>query len=43
MKTWNLRRLHHPIVAFKRSLTNEIYWPLNASGIMMAQDSVYAA
>lgn len=43
VKTWNLGRLHHPIIAFKRSLTNEIYWPLNASGIMMAQDNVYTA
>lgn len=41
VKTWDLRRLYSPVTAFKRFLTNEIYWPLNAPGIMMAQDNVY--
>lgn len=43
VKTWDLRRLFSPITAFKRCLTNEINWPLNAPGVMMAQDNVYTA
>ncbi|XP_020510922.2 general transcription factor 3C polypeptide 2 [Labrus bergylta] len=43
VKTWDLRRLHDPITAQKRFLTNEICWPLNAPGILWAQDNAYAA
>ncbi|KAM9840071.1 general transcription factor 3C polypeptide 2 [Aulostomus maculatus] len=43
MKTWDLRRLYEPITVHKRNLTNEICWPLNAPGLMWAQESTYAA
>lgn len=43
VKTWDLRRPYNPITALKRCLTNEIYWPLNASGFMLAQDNSYAS
>uniref|UniRef100_A0A8D0A1X9 General transcription factor IIIC, polypeptide 2, beta n=1 Tax=Sander lucioperca TaxID=283035 RepID=A0A8D0A1X9_SANLU len=42
VKTWDLRRLHDPITVQKRYLTNEIYWPLNAPGILLAQENAYA-
>ncbi|XP_068199205.1 general transcription factor 3C polypeptide 2 [Antennarius striatus] len=41
VKTWDLRRLSDPISVLKRFLTNEIYWPLNASGVMLAQENAY--
>lgn len=43
VKTWDLRRLYNPITVLKRFLTNEVCWPLNAAGIMMAQENAYAA
>ncbi|KAM9339283.1 general transcription factor 3C polypeptide 2 [Symphorus nematophorus] len=43
VKTWDLRRLYDPITVMKRNLTNEIYWPLNAPGIMLAQENAYVA
>lgn len=43
VKTWDLRRLYNPIAVLKRFLTNEIYWPLNAPGILFAQENAYAA
>lgn len=43
VKTWDLRRPYNPITALKRCLTNEIYWPLNAAGFMLAQDNSYAS
>ncbi|XP_022624983.1 general transcription factor 3C polypeptide 2 [Seriola dumerili] len=43
VKTWDLRRLHDPITIQKRYLTNEIYWPLNAPGLLMAQETAYVA
>ncbi|XP_033505045.1 general transcription factor 3C polypeptide 2 [Epinephelus lanceolatus] len=43
IKTWDLRRLYNPITVQKRYLTNEIYWPLNAPGLLLAQENAYAA
>ncbi|XP_068565139.1 general transcription factor 3C polypeptide 2 [Cebidichthys violaceus] len=43
VKTWDLRRLYHPITVQKRYLTNEVYWPLNAPGVLLAQENAYAA
>ncbi|XP_041815137.1 general transcription factor 3C polypeptide 2 [Chelmon rostratus] len=43
VKTWDLRRLYDPVNVFKRNLTNEIYWPLNAPGVLLAQENAYAA
>lgn len=43
VKTWDLRRLYDPITALKRYLTNEIYWPLNACGLLLAQENAYTA
>ncbi|XP_071323756.1 general transcription factor 3C polypeptide 2 isoform X2 [Trachinotus anak] len=43
VKTWDLRRLHDPITVQKRHLTNEIFWPLNAPGLLMAQETAYVA
>ena len=43
VKTWDLRRLYDPVTVVKRNLTNEIYWPLNAPGIMLAQENAYVA
>ncbi|XP_044024943.1 general transcription factor 3C polypeptide 2 [Siniperca chuatsi] len=43
VKTWDLRRLYDPITVLKRNLTNEIYWPLNAPGLLLAQENAYAA
>ncbi|XP_073348340.1 general transcription factor 3C polypeptide 2 [Pagrus major] len=43
VKTWDLRRLYKPVTVLKRFLTNEIHWPLNAPGVMMAQENAYAA
>ncbi|KAA8582879.1 hypothetical protein FQN60_015425 [Etheostoma spectabile] len=42
VKTWDLRRLHDPITVQKRYLTNEIYWPLNGPGLLLAQENAYA-
>ncbi|KAM6906758.1 general transcription factor 3C polypeptide 2 [Lycodopsis pacificus] len=42
VKTWDLRRLYHPITVQKRYLTNEVYWPLNAPGVLLAQENAYA-
>ncbi|XP_034756650.1 general transcription factor 3C polypeptide 2 [Etheostoma cragini] len=41
VKTWDLRRLHDPITVQKRYLTNEIYWPLNGPGLLLAQENAY--
>lgn len=43
VKVWDLRRLYHPVTSVKRFLTNEICWPLNATGFMMAQENAYVA
>ncbi|XP_070705564.1 general transcription factor 3C polypeptide 2 [Pempheris klunzingeri] len=43
VKTWDLRRFYDPITVQKRNLTNEIVWPLNAPGYMLAQENAYAA
>ncbi|XP_060948064.1 general transcription factor 3C polypeptide 2 [Limanda limanda] len=43
MKTWDLKRLDHPVTVQKRYLTNEIHWPLNAPGYLLAQDAAYVA
>ncbi|XP_067428686.1 general transcription factor 3C polypeptide 2 [Thunnus thynnus] len=43
VKTWDLRRLYNPITVQKRFLTNEVYWPLNAPGLLLAQENTYAA
>nr|XP_020473904.1 general transcription factor 3C polypeptide 2 isoform X1 [Monopterus albus] len=42
VKTWDLRRLYDPITIQKRGLTNEICWPLNAPGLLWAQETCYA-
>ncbi|XP_005464867.1 general transcription factor 3C polypeptide 2 isoform X2 [Oreochromis niloticus] len=39
VKTWDLRRLYDPITVQKRCLGNEINWPLNAPGVLIAQDN----
>uniref|UniRef100_A0A3P8T4C1 General transcription factor IIIC, polypeptide 2, beta n=1 Tax=Amphiprion percula TaxID=161767 RepID=A0A3P8T4C1_AMPPE len=41
VKTWDLRRLFDPITVQKRYVTNEIYWPLNAPGLLPAQENAY--
>ncbi|XP_017290417.1 general transcription factor 3C polypeptide 2 [Kryptolebias marmoratus] len=41
VKMWDLRRLFDPIKVQKRYLTNEICWPLHASGLMMAEDGAF--
>lgn len=41
VKTWDLRRPYAPITVQKRYLTNEIHWPLNGPGLLVAQDSAY--
>uniref|UniRef100_A0A3P8UUY3 General transcription factor IIIC, polypeptide 2, beta n=1 Tax=Cynoglossus semilaevis TaxID=244447 RepID=A0A3P8UUY3_CYNSE len=41
IKTWDLRRLDGPNTVQKRYLTNEICWPLNAPGLLIAQDIAY--
>ncbi|XP_030578251.1 general transcription factor 3C polypeptide 2 isoform X2 [Archocentrus centrarchus] len=43
VKRWDLRRLYDPITVQKRSVANEIHWPLNAPGVMMAQDNAIVA
>ncbi|XP_062267798.1 general transcription factor 3C polypeptide 2 isoform X2 [Platichthys flesus] len=43
IKTWDLKRLDHPVTVQKRHLTNEIQWPLNAPGYLLAQDAAYVA
>ncbi|KAG7509092.1 general transcription factor 3C polypeptide 2 [Solea senegalensis] len=43
VKLWDLRRPDAPITVQKRHVTNEICWPLNAPGMMMAQDMAYIA
>ncbi|KAM3603002.1 uncharacterized protein V6R79_014793 [Siganus canaliculatus] len=43
VKTWDLRRLYEPVSCTKRYLTNEIHWPLNSPGVLLAQDNAYAA
>ncbi|CAB1458099.1 unnamed protein product [Pleuronectes platessa] len=43
IKTWDLKRLDHPVTVQKRYLTNEIQWPLNAPGYLLAQDAAYVA
>ncbi|XP_026174751.1 general transcription factor 3C polypeptide 2 isoform X2 [Mastacembelus armatus] len=43
VKTWDLRRLYDPVTVQKRYLTNEIYWPMDAPGLMLAQENAYAA
>ncbi|XP_054618120.1 general transcription factor 3C polypeptide 2 [Dunckerocampus dactyliophorus] len=43
LKTWDLRRLYGPITVQKRSVPNEIYWPMNSAGLLWAQESAYAA
>ncbi|KAK2855921.1 hypothetical protein Q5P01_004656 [Channa striata] len=42
VKTWDVRKPYSPITVQKRHLTNEIYWPLNAPGFLVAQESAYA-
>uniref|UniRef100_A0A3Q1CLL0 General transcription factor IIIC, polypeptide 2, beta n=1 Tax=Amphiprion ocellaris TaxID=80972 RepID=A0A3Q1CLL0_AMPOC len=41
VKTWDLRRLFDPITVQKRYVTNEVYWPLNAPGLLPAQENAY--
>nr|XP_057945298.1 general transcription factor 3C polypeptide 2 isoform X2 [Doryrhamphus excisus] len=43
LKTWDLRRLYGPVTVQKRSVPNEIYWPINSAGLLSAQESAYAA
>ncbi|XP_062415644.1 general transcription factor 3C polypeptide 2 isoform X2 [Pungitius pungitius] len=41
VKKWDLRRPHQPILVQKRFLTNEVFWPLNAPGLLLAQENAY--
>ncbi|XP_069028468.1 general transcription factor 3C polypeptide 2 [Embiotoca jacksoni] len=41
VKTWDLRRLYEPVTVQKRYLTNEIHWPLDAPGVLLAQEVAY--
>ncbi|XP_045917285.1 general transcription factor 3C polypeptide 2-like [Micropterus dolomieu] len=43
VKTWDLRRLYDPINVLKRCLTTDVHWPLNAPGILLAQENAFAA
>lgn len=43
VKTWDLTRLYEPITAQKRCLITEVSWPLNGSGLLLAQETAFAA
>lgn len=43
VKKWDLRRPYQPIMVQKRYLTNEVFWPLNGPGLLLAQESAYSA
>ncbi|XP_061562893.1 general transcription factor 3C polypeptide 2 [Cololabis saira] len=42
VKMWNLSRVSDPLIVQKRCLVNEIYWPLNAPGLLVSQDCAFA-
>ncbi|XP_038160054.1 general transcription factor 3C polypeptide 2 [Cyprinodon tularosa] len=41
LKTWDLRRICDPVKTQKRCLSTEICWPLDAPGILSAQESAF--
>ncbi|XP_067239260.1 general transcription factor 3C polypeptide 2 isoform X1 [Chanodichthys erythropterus] len=41
-KMWDVRKPYVPLLAVKRCLTPEVYWPLFWSGILMAQECCFA-
>ncbi|XP_041831045.1 general transcription factor 3C polypeptide 2 isoform X2 [Melanotaenia boesemani] len=43
VKTWDLRRLCDPLTVQKRSLVTELYWPLNAPGLLITEDCSFVA
>ncbi|XP_057678778.1 general transcription factor 3C polypeptide 2 [Corythoichthys intestinalis] len=43
VKTWDLRRLYGPVTVQRRSLINEICWPVTGPGLLWAQDVSFAA
>uniref|UniRef100_A0A672RYC2 General transcription factor 3C polypeptide 2-like n=1 Tax=Sinocyclocheilus grahami TaxID=75366 RepID=A0A672RYC2_SINGR len=42
-KMWDVRKTYMPLLAVKRCLSPEVYWPLFWSGILMAQECCFAA
>ncbi|KAK7878714.1 hypothetical protein WMY93_030953 [Mugilogobius chulae] len=43
IKTWDLTRLFEPVTQQKRNLNTEICWPLFACGLLMSEETGYAA
>uniref|UniRef100_A0A673LUC9 General transcription factor 3C polypeptide 2-like n=1 Tax=Sinocyclocheilus rhinocerous TaxID=307959 RepID=A0A673LUC9_9TELE len=41
-KMWDVRKTYMPLLAVKRCLSPEVYWPLFWSGILMAQECCFA-
>uniref|UniRef100_A0A8C1JH72 General transcription factor IIIC, polypeptide 2, beta n=1 Tax=Cyprinus carpio TaxID=7962 RepID=A0A8C1JH72_CYPCA len=41
-KMWDVRKSYVPLLAVKRCLSPEVYWPLFWSGILMAQECCFA-
>ncbi|XP_067274009.1 general transcription factor 3C polypeptide 2 [Pseudorasbora parva] len=41
-KMWDLRKTYVPLLAVKRCLAPEVYWPLFWSGFLMAQECCFA-
>uniref|UniRef100_A0A672SDA8 General transcription factor 3C polypeptide 2-like n=1 Tax=Sinocyclocheilus grahami TaxID=75366 RepID=A0A672SDA8_SINGR len=41
-KMWDVRKTYVPLLAVKRCLSTEVYWPLFWSGILMAQECCFA-
>ncbi|KAK7133784.1 hypothetical protein R3I94_015600 [Phoxinus phoxinus] len=41
-KMWDVRKTYVPLLAVKRCLSPEVYWPLFWSGILMAQECCFA-
>nr|AAI59229.1 Si:ch211-245h14.3 protein [Danio rerio] len=41
-KMWDVRKTHTPLLAVKRCLSPEVYWPLLWSGFLMAQECCFA-
>ncbi|KAK2883984.1 hypothetical protein Q8A67_017621 [Cirrhinus molitorella] len=41
-KMWDVRKAYMPLLAVKRCLSPEVYWPLFWSGILMAQECCFA-
>uniref|UniRef100_A0A673MA45 Uncharacterized protein n=1 Tax=Sinocyclocheilus rhinocerous TaxID=307959 RepID=A0A673MA45_9TELE len=41
-KMWDVRKTYVPLLAVKRCLSTEVYWPLFWSGILVAQECCFA-